>query len=452
MTERLVVVGGDAAGMSAASQARRRRPADDLQIVAYERSSWVSYSACGEPYHVAGLVDPLEALVARTPEQFADQDIEVHTRHEVTAIDTTSQTVTVRRLDDDQLFDDHYDHLMIATGARAVRPPIAGYDLDGVHELRTLDDAAVLRGIADRGPSSVVIIGGGYIGLETADAFHLRGWDVTVVSAHPGVLDRMLDPDLSLAVVEAMREQGIRVVTDTRVDCIVGLNTVEAVDIGSGERIPAKTVVLGIGSRPEVELAEAAGIPLGPTGAIAVDETQRALVEGVWSAGDCAEVRHRLTGKPTNIHLGTVANKTGRVAGINLGGGTATFPGALGTAVTKICDIEVGTVGLRLSDAEGEGFDAVEGTAHGTNTAGYMPEASPMTIRAVAERGSGRLLGAQIVGGAGAGKRIDVFATAIWNSMSAEDLEWTDLSYAPPFSGTWDLVAIAAREAARAAR
>jgi NADPH-dependent 2,4-dienoyl-CoA reductase/sulfur reductase-like enzyme len=452
MTERLVVVGGDAAGMSAASQARRRRPADDLEIVAYERSSWVSYSACGEPYHVAGLVDPLEALVARNPEQFADQDIEVHTRHEVTAIDTTSQTVTVRRLDDDHLFDDHYDQLMIATGARAVRPPIAGYDLDGVHELRTLDDAAVLRGIADRGPSSVVIIGGGYIGLETADAFHLRGWDVTVVSAHPGVLDRMLDPDLSLAVVEAMREQGIRVVTDTRVDCIVGLNTVEAVDIGSGERIPAKTVVLGIGSRPEVELAEAAGIPLGPTGAIAVDETQRALVEGVWSAGDCAEVRHRLTGKPTNIHLGTVANKTGRVAGINLGGGTATFPGALGTAVTKICDIEVGTVGLRLSDAEGEGFDAVEGTAHGTNTAGYMPEASPMTIRAVAERGSGRLLGAQIVGGAGAGKRIDVFATAIWNSMSAEDLEWTDLSYAPPFSGTWDLVAIAAREAARAAR
>ncbi len=452
MTERLVVVGGDAAGMSAASQARRRCSADDLEIVAYERSSWVSYSACGEPYHVAGLVDPLEALVARTPEEFAAQDIRVHTRHEVTAVNTTSRTVTVRRFDDGHLFDDHYDQLMIATGARAVRPQITGYDLQGVHELRTLDDAARLRRIADRGPSTVVIIGGGYIGLETAEAFHLQGWDVTVVSAHPGVLERMLDPDLSATVVDAMRQRGIRVITDTRVDCIVGLDMVEAVDLGSGERTPTTTVVLGIGSRPEVDLAEAAGIPLGPTGAIAVDSTQRTSVDGVWSAGDCAEVRHRLTGKPANIHLGTVANKTGRVAGINLGGGSATFPGALGTAITRICDIEVGTVGLRMSDALAEGFDAVEGTAHGTTTAGYMPEASPMSIRAVAERGSGRLLGAQIVGGPGAGKRVDVFATAIWNSMTAVDLEWTDLSYAPPFSGTWDLVAIAAREADRRAR
>lgn len=437
--------------MSAASQARRRRGADDLEIVAYERSSWVSYSACGEPYHIAGEVDPLEALVARTPEQFARRQIAVHIRHEVTAIDTAERTVTVHRLDDDTVFDDHYDQLLIATGATAVRPDITGRDLDGVHELRTLDDAADLRAIADEGPNSVVIVGGGYIGLETAEAFHERGWDVTVVSAHPGVLDRMLDPDLSVFVVEAMRERGITVATDTRVDCILGVERVEAVEIGE-TRVPARAVVLGLGSRPEVELADAAGIPLGQTGAIKVDNTQRTPVDRVWAAGDCAEVINRLTNAPTNVHLGTVANKTGRVAGINLGGDEATFPGTLGAAITRVCDVEIASVGLRPSDALDAGFDAVVGTARGTTTAGYMPQAEPMTIRAVAERGSGTLLGAQIVGGRGAGKRIDVFATAIWNRMTAADLEWTDLSYAPPFSGTWDLVAIAAREAARASR
>lgn len=449
MTERLIVVGGDAAGMSAASQARRRRGPEDLEIVAYECSSWVSYSACGEPYHVTGEVDPLERLVARTPEQFAQREISVHIRHEVTAIDTKSQTVTVRRLDDGTVFDDHYDQLLIATGATAVRPDIAGADLDGVHELRTLDDAAALRTIADNGPGSVVIVGGGYIGLETAEAFSKRGWTVTVVSAHVGVLERILDADMSLSVVDAMRDAGIDVITKTRVDSIVGLSSVEAVEVGD-RQIPAHLVVLGLGSRPESDLAAAAGIPLGPTGAIAVDERQQTPIPGVWAAGDCAEARHRLTGGPTNFHLGTIANKTGRIAGINLGGDEAAFPGTLGAAITRVCEIEVAAVGFRLEDALAEGFDAVAGTAEGTTTAGYMPEARPMTIRAVAESQTGRLLGAQIVGGRGAGKRIDVFSTAIWNGMTARELEWTDLSYAPPFSGTWDLVAIAAREAARA--
>lgn len=451
MSERLVVVGGDAAGMSAASQARRRRTPDDLEIVAYERSSWVSYAACGEPYHVAGHVDPLEALVARTPEQFAERDIAVHIRHEVTAIDPHTRTVTVHRLDDDTVFDDHYDHLLIATGAATTRPEITGHDLGGVHELRTLDDAAELRSVADAGPGSVVIVGGGYIGLETAEAFKVRDWQVTVVTSDSTVLDRLLDDDMGDAVVEAMRSRGIQVVTGTRVSRILGVDQVEAVEVGSG-RIEATAVVLGLGSRPEVDLAAAAGIPLGPTGAIAVDATQRTSIDGVWAAGDCAEVAHRITGGPTNVHLGTIANKTGRVAGINLGGEQAMFPGALRTAITRVCDVEVAGTGFRMSEARAEGFDAVAGTAHGTTTAGYMPEARPMTIRAVVERGTERLLGAQIVGGPGAGKRIDVFATAIWNGMTASELEWTDLAYAPPFSGTWDLIAIAAREARRAAQ
>lgn len=450
MSERLVVIGGDAAGMSAASQARRRRSEDDLEIVAFERSSWVSYSACGEPYHVAGEVDPLEALVARTPEQFASRGIEVHTRHEVVEIDLDRRHVTVHDLMADRRFETGFDELMIATGAKPIRPVIRGRDLEGVHELRTLDDAADLRRIADRGPGNAVVVGGGYVGLETAEAFHLQGWDVTVVTAGTSVLNRTLNSKLGQTVIGRLESIGIRVVLSSRVECINGTDRVESVGC-VGETFPADVVILGLGSEPEVGLAQAAGIGLGETGAITVDDHQRTAHEGVWSAGDCAEAMHRVTGRPVNIHLGTIANKAGRVAGINIGGGDATFPGVLGTAITKVCDFEISATGLRQNDAVDSGFDVVVGEATGTTTAGYMPNASELTIATLAERGTGRILGAEIVGGPGSAKRIDVFATAIWNGMTAQDLAWTDLAYAPPFSGVWDLIHISARNAARLA-
>lgn len=449
---RLVVVGGDAAGMSAASQARRRRPASDLEIVAFERSSWVSYSACGEPYHVAGYVDPLERLVARTPAQFAEMDIDVHIRHEVQEIDLDRRTVTVADFDAGESLEVGFDLLMLGMGAGAIRPDIAGMDLPGVHELRTLDDAARLRAIAESGPGSAVIVGGGYIGLEAAEAFRHQGWEVTVLTSGDSVLERSIDPDLAALVAESMEDMGIRVVSGTRVKCINGSERVVSVGCVDGETHPADVVILGLGSRPEVRIAADAGIPLGDTGAIAVDDRQRTGIDGVWAAGDCAEAMHRVTGRPVNYHLGTIANKTGRVAGIVIGGEDARFPGVLGTSITKVCETEVASTGLRLGDAVTAGFDAVEGTAKGTTTAGYWPAASPVTIRAVAERGTGRLLGAQIVGGPGAGKRVDVFATAIWNGVTADELAWTDLAYAPPFSGVWDLIHIAAREVADATR
>lgn len=448
--ERLVVVGADAAGMSAASQARRLRGPDDLEIVAFERGRYASYAACGEPYHIAGYVDPLERLVARTPEAFARASIDVRLRHEVVAIDLDRRTVEVRDLEEDRTFVEGFDHLLLATGARAARPPIPGIDLEGVRTLRTLEDAAALRGAADRGPGRVVVVGGGYVGLEVAEAYAHRGWEVTVVEGTAAPLPRTLDPDLGERVAEAMEKMGIEVCTATMVSGFEGADRVRRV-VWEGGGVDCDLVVLGIGSRPEVDLAAAAGIPLGETGAIAVDDHQRTMVQGVWSAGDCAEVRHRITGRPVNYHLGTVANKTGRVAGVNLGGGDLAFPGVLGSAITKVCDLEIASTGLRLGDAADAGIDAVAATVTGTTTAHYWPEAAELTIRAVAERAGGRLLGAQIVGGPGAGKRIDVFATAIWAGMTAEELAWTDLSYAPPFSPVWDLVAVAARKAAQAA-
>ena len=447
MVERLVVIGGDAAGMSAASQARRRRSPDELEIVALERSGWVSYSACGEPYYVAGYVEPLERLLARTPEDFGRMGIQVRIRHEATAIDVGRRTVTVSDLGSGEREELGFDTLMIGTGGRPLRPPINGSRLPGVHGLHTLDDAIALRATAEDGPGNAVVVGGGYVGLEAAEAFHSRGWRVTVLTSGAAVLDRTLDPDLGAQVVAAMENMGIRVVTGTRVECING--TEQVVSVGcDDETHPADVVVLGLGFRPESTLAREAGIGIGPTGAISVDDRQRTDTEGVWAGGDCAEASHRLTGQPVNFHLGTVANKAGRVAGINIGGGDARFPGVLGTAITKVCDLEISSTGLRPSDAAAAGYDAVAGDAQGSTTAGYWPTASAMTIRVVAERAGGRILGAQIVGGPGAGKRIDVFATAIWNGMTAEELAWADLAYAPPFSGVWDLIHIAARRAA----
>ncbi|MEA2024388.1 MAG: FAD-dependent oxidoreductase [Actinomycetota bacterium] len=448
MGERLVVIGADAAGMTAASQVRRRNR--DFEVIAYEMGDHASYAACGEPYHIAGLIDPIDKLIARTPEQFARAGIELHLRHEVTAIDLDRRVVEVRDADGDTTIETGFDHLLVSTGARAFVPPMPGRDLDGVHTLRTLGDAAALRAIADTGSGNAIIVGGGFIGLEVAEAFHTKGWEVTVVEGLPAVLPRTLDGDLGDQVADAVRAMGIDVLTDAMVGEIEGADRVTGVSI-DGESIPADVVVLSIGSRPVVELARDAGIPLGETGAIAVDDHQRTGIEGVWSAGDCAEVQHRITGAPVNLHLGTVANKTGRVAGVNITGGDIAFPGALGTAITRVHDLEIASTGLRSSDAGAAGFHVVDATVRGGTIAHYMPGSEDLTIRVTAEIGTGRIVGAQIVGGRGAGKRIDVFAAAIWNGMPAGTLEWVDLAYAPPFAPVWDLVAIAARKAAVAA-
>lgn len=445
MPERLVVVGGDAAGMTAASQARRMRKADDLEIIVFEQSGYVSFSACGEPYFVGGWVEDFSDLQVRTPEQFQARAIDARIHHRVTAIDLDARRVTVAHPGGEEEFG--FDQLLYATGATAIRPPIEGMDLEGVHMLRTLDDAARLRSLVTSGVERAVVVGGGYIGLEVAEALDHVGIDTTVVTMMPTVLERTLDPDMAVLVSDHMQSMGIKVETGFKVECLAGTEG-NVAGVGCTDRsFPAELVVLALGSRPQVELAKAAGIPLGPTGAVAVDDHQRTGIEGVWSAGDCAEAHHRITGRPVNLHLGTVANKAGRIAGINLGGGDASFPGVLGTAITKVGDLEISSTGLTEFGAAAAGLNAVAATIESTTAAQYWPGSSPMTVKAVAETGTGRLLGAQIVGGPGAGKRIDVFATAMWSDLPAAELAWTDLSYSPPFSGVWDPVHIAARKA-----
>ncbi|MFP5326854.1 MAG: FAD-dependent oxidoreductase [Acidimicrobiia bacterium] len=443
MTERLVVLGGDAAGMSAASQARRRTSADDLEIIALEKGSWTSYSACGIPYLVAGDVGELDDLVARTPEQHRANGIEVRLGNEAMSIDLDGRRVEVRDHADGTTYWLDFDILHIATGARPTRPPIEGIDLPFVHAVQTLDHAAHLLDHAGRSDlRDVVVVGGGYIGLEMAEAFHKRGQHVTIVEALPQVMST-LDPDMGALVGEAARAMGIDVRVEERVE---GFSP-GAVHTAGGD-VRADLVVLGLGVQPNSAIAAEAGIETGAHRAVRVDRRQRTSKDGVWAAGDVCESFHRVSRRHMHIALGTVANKQGRVAGINIGGGYASFPGVVGTAVSKLCDLEVARSGLQEREAQQAGFDYVVAKIESTTKAGYFPGTSPMTLKMLAEKRSGRLLGAQIVGREGSAKRIDAIATALTAEMTVEEMTGLDLSYAPPFAPVWDPILVAARKCA----
>jgi NADPH-dependent 2,4-dienoyl-CoA reductase/sulfur reductase-like enzyme len=447
--ERLVVIGGDAAGTSAASQARKRRGEDDLEIVVFERGRAVSYSACGIPYWVGGTVGSEAELIARTAEQHRANGIDLRLRTEVVGIDLGSRRVTARDLETGREYDEPYDALVYATGSVPMRPRAEGFDAPGVHGIQTLDDGAELIAALDSGRvEQVLVVGGGYIGLEIAEACRIRGLGVTVVDRSATPVGTF-DPDIGGFIADAVRGLDIELVLSdgvTRVETGADGRAV-AVHTASGRRLPADLVVLGLGVRPNVQLAAAAGIPLGSSGGIAVDNRMRTQVEGVWAAGDCVESWHRLSGQRVVVALGTHANKQGRVVGVNLGGGYATFPGVIGTAVTKVCDLEVARTGLSMEEADAAGFRYVTAHVDSTTRAGYYPGAKPIRVKLLAEKRSGTLLGAQIVGREGAAKRIDVLATAIWNAMSVDQVLGLDLSYAPPFAPVWDPVLIAARKA-----
>lgn len=448
-----MVVGGDAAGMSAAAQAKRLRP--DLEVVAFERSTHVSYSACGIPYWVGGDVADAAALVARTADEHRALGIDLRTRTEVEALDPARREVRVRTLDDDRVETLGYDHLVLATGATPVRPPLPGIDSAGVLGVQTLDDgAAVLAWLDELGRSEgarcrAVVVGGGYVGIEMAEALQRHGLSVTVVdrSAEPMTT---LDPDMGRLVRAAMEAQDVRVLNGVEV------HAVEADDDGrvravltSAGRLEADVVILGLGTAPRTELARAAGLPLGASGGITTDRRMRVPgFPGVWAAGDCVEVLDRVSGRRVHVALGTHANKQGRAVGTNIGGGYATFAGVVGTAVSKVCDVEVARTGLLERDAEAAGFEVVTVTVESTSRAGYFPGAAPMTVKVLAERRTGRLLGVQIVGHEASAKRIDAAAVAVWNEMSVADVAGLDLGYAPPFGPVWDPVLIAARKAA----
>ncbi|OAH15481.1 FAD-dependent oxidoreductase [Streptomyces jeddahensis] len=454
MRERLVIIGGDAAGMSAASQARRLKGPDELEIIAFERGHFTSYSACGIPYWVSGDVPERHRLIARTPEEHRARAIDLRMRTEVTEIDVAAGRVRARDLESGAEEWTAYDNLVIATGARPDRPPLPGMDAPGVHGVQTLDDGQALLDTLERAEGRrAVVVGAGYIGVEMAEAMMKRGYEVTVVNRGQEPM-ATLDPDMGRLVHEAMTGLGITMVGDAEVTKVLtdAEGRARAVATDDAE-FPADVVVLGMGVRPETALARAAGLPLGEYGGLLTDLAMRVRGhDGIWAGGDCVEVLDLVSGRERHIALGTHANKHGQVIGTNVGGGYATFPGVVGTAVSKVCDLEIARTGLREKDARAVGLQYVTVTVESTSRAGYYPGAAPMTVKMLAERRTGRLLGVQIVGREGAAKRVDVAAVALTAGMTVEQMTALDLGYAPPFSPVWDPVLIAARKASVAVR
>nr|WP_309574027.1 FAD-dependent oxidoreductase [Desulfoferrobacter suflitae] len=402
------------------------------------------------PYYVGKVVDDVASLIARTPEEFQEKhDIQVKTLHEVIELDIRRQQVRVRDLQSTREWLEPYDQLLIATGASALKPNIPGIDAHGVLSINSLQSGIEARRLVDdREPRRAVIVGGGYIGLEMAEALLLRGIEVALVERSPQVMGT-LDLDMGALVSAALRRQGATLYLE---EAVAGFDQkngwVQAV-VTNQRTIPADVVILGMGVAPNSALADEAGMTLGQKKAIKVSKRMQTEIENVWAAGDCAESFHLVTGKPFYVALGTVANKHGRVAGENIAGGNAEFAGVVGTAVTKVCSVEVARTGLQIKEITEQHIEFADAVIESTTRAGYYPESGPITVKLLAEKGSGRLLGGQIVGCEGAAKRIDIIATALHAGFTAEQVSGLDLSYAPPYSPLWDPVLIAARQLAK---
>jgi CoA-dependent NAD(P)H sulfur oxidoreductase len=445
--ERLLVIGGVAAGMSAASRARKLRP--ELEIVVLEKGRHVSYGACGLPYYVGGRVKDAEDLVVYDADYFRKvRKIDMRLEHEAIEIQPGRKTVVALERGA-RLVELPYDKLVIATGA-APLTNIPGADTPGVFTVNDLATTVHLRALLDeRKPRCAVIIGSGYIGLEMAEALGTRGLEVAIVE-RSGALAAGFGAAIEAKVKEALGRHGVRFHTDARVTAIVPGRggAVESVSCGAGTSLPADLVVLATGLRPRTALAENAGIEIGSTGAIAVDERMQTNLPGIYAAGDCAETRHLLTRRPVYFPLGTTANKQGRVAGENAAGGNARFEGIVGTLVTKVFELELAHTGLNATEARAAGFQSDEVTLEAFSRARYFG-GQPLTITLVWDRAGGKLLGCQMAGCDGVAKRIDVAALALHAEMRVQDMLHLDLSYAPPCAPVWDALLVAANEAAK---
>ncbi len=394
------------------------------------------------------MVDNPDTLIERRPRDLQEKyNIEVKLFNEVKEIDLEKGNILVEELKGGKSDREPFDKLMLSTGAIPMRPPVEGIDAKGIFGVNTLQSGLDLKKfITETQPKTAVVVGGGYIGLEMAENLVLLGMDVSLIERAPEVMGT-LDPDMGKLVSEALIDMGIKLYRNESLESFeVEKSNVRKV-ITDNRSLPAELVILGMGVKPDVSLAKGAGIEIGQSGAVQVDHTMKTSADGVWAGGDCAESFHLISRRPVNIALGTVANKHGRVAGTNIGGGYAAFPGLVGTAVSKICSVEVARTGLMEKEIRQTGREYITAIVESTTRVGYYPGAGQISVKMLAEKGNGRLLGAQIVGKEGAAKRIDILATALHAGLTLEEIVDLDLSYAPPYSPLWDPVANAARVA-----
>ncbi len=442
MKKRLIVIGGVAAGPKAAAKARRCDP--EMEIVLYQEEDDISYAGCGLPYYISGVIEEREDLISRTPGKFALEGIKILKNRRIEKIDIPNRAVSGRKIGSGETFTDHFDRLVIATGAYAIRPKIEGMDLVNVFYLRSIFDAdAIYEKIRSENIQNVVIAGGGYIGLKMAESLVHLGKNVTIVELAPQILT-LFDEDFAGVLRQYLEKKGIKIFTSEGIQALKGKGgKVTHVQTMSRE-IEADAVLMSLGIRPQVELAKQAGLKMGETGAIWVNERMETSAEGIYAAGDCAETIHLITGKRVWIPLGSTANKQGRVVGTNACGGNATFPGVMGTTVFKTFELNVAKTGLSMREAEKEGFHPVQAIVRGFDRAHFYPGRKESTLKVIADKETGRILGGQAVGEGPSDKFIDILAMALHGKMTCQELANVDLAYAPPFSPVLSPIIVAA--------
>ena len=439
----LLVIGGSDAGISAALRAREKDPSAEVSVLLADE--YPNYSICGLPFYLSGETPDHRQLAHRT----AFEGIEILTNHRAVAVHPTARTVDVTHRANGRVKKRRYDRLVIATGAVPSRPKgLPGLDLPGVVFLHTMADGFAVRNrLTERGAHSVIIVGAGYIGVEMADALRHRGIEVTLVS-HTDPVFPTVDPEFGKLIGEELSRHGVRIVGGCAVERIEVDGPHSLAVSGTGRfTASADLVLVATGARPDTDLAVAAGIPLGPSGAIRVTQRMETGIPGIWAAGDCVETWHRILQQPAYLPLGTTAHKQGRVAGENAVGGERLFAGSVGTQTVKVFELAIALTGLHEAEARAAGFDPVTVETQTWDHKAYYPDAQKLRIRVTGDRWTGRLLGAQILGPwqSGVSKRIDIFATALFHGMGVEDLNDLDLSYTPPFSSPWDPVQMGAQ-------
>jgi NADPH-dependent 2,4-dienoyl-CoA reductase/sulfur reductase-like enzyme/rhodanese-related sulfurtransferase len=443
---RIIIVGGVAGGASAAAKARRVDETAEIHI--FERGPYISFANCGLPYFIAGEIDDRAKLIVMTPKKFWERSrVYAHVNHDVLSINRAAKTIRVKGPDGMDR-DVSYDKLILSQGAKPIVPPISGADLPHVFTLRDIPDMdRIVKYLDEQKPKRAVVIGGGFIGVEMAEAFHHRGIHVTIVERNPHILP-LLDRDMAAHLQNQIRREDF----DFKVHADAARFTNDGVEFADGSRLAADLILLSVGVKAEVELAKVAGLEIGVTGGVKTNGRMESSDPNIYAVGDAAETMHSLTGARARIALAGPANRQGRIAGANAAGARMIYPGALGTSIVRILHMTAGFTGLNSAQATKAGFSFFTSLTRDFSHAHYYPGAKPVLIKIIAEEGTGRLLGAQVLGERGVDKRVDVLATAIAGKMSVFDLENLDLAYSPPFGSANDPVNTAGFVASHIAR
>lgn len=435
---RVIIVGGIAAGTSAAAKLRRIDP--NAEIIIYEKSDIVSFGACGLPYYVGNFFDDSENMIARTPEAFIKSGVEVKVLHEVTAIDFNNKKVKVKNLKEHKEFEDYYDKLMIATGASSIIPPIKNVNLKNVYTLKSLEDGENLKNlIRDDKNKKVAIIGAGFIGLEAVEAAKHYGKEVSIFQLDNRILKDVFDKEITDLLEEELKNQGVNLYLKESVTELIGEEYVTKVRTPNRE-IEADIVIIATGVRPNTGFIKESGIKMLSNGAIVVDEYGKTSIEDVYAAGDCATINQVVTGENSYVPLATGANKLGRIVGENLGGENISFQGSLSSSCLKVMNMEAGRTGITEEKAKALGLDYKTAFITDMNQTNYYPGQNKIYVKLIYDAKTKVILGGQVAGYKDAVQRVNVLAACIFGKFTTKQLGMLDLCYSPPFARTWDVL------------